>query len=173
MPLPNFQDKFGEIPLFSGKDFWKYKKKLGIRPEIDPPFGVIFTFQPKLMNYIIKNYPVNKIDNIFSDFYILEENQERIGICGNFGIGACSVVADQTIDILLDREVVGVICPAITYMAACAAWFVRAGGHTEVIDQVFLPQSLISGLIDKFPCPVSSVHHFTCCVNMTAQASFG
>ena len=66
MPLPNFQDKFGETSLLNGKEFWKYKKKLGNIPEIDPPNSVIFTFQPKLMNYIINNYSVKKIDNIFT-----------------------------------------------------------------------------------------------------------
>ncbi|MHA2129872.1 MAG: phosphorylase family protein, partial [Promethearchaeota archaeon] len=88
MPLPNFQDKYGETSLLNGKEFWKYKKKIGNLPIIDPPNGVIITFQPNLMNYIIKNYNVKKIDKVFNEFYILEEEKIKIGICGNFGIGA-------------------------------------------------------------------------------------
>jgi len=88
MPLPNFPNKYNETSLINGKDFWEYKKKLGRYPEIDPPKGVIFTFQPNLMTYIITNYAVKKIENVFGDFYLLEQAQGNIGICGNFGIGA-------------------------------------------------------------------------------------
>lgn len=40
------------------------------------------------MTHIIKNYPVQKIKDVFGEFYILEQTQGNIGICGNFGIGA-------------------------------------------------------------------------------------
>jgi len=88
MPLPNFPDKYRETSLVSGKDFWEYKKNIGRYPEIDPPKGVVFTFQPNLMTYIINNYTVKKVENVFGDFYLLEQSQGNIGICGNFGIGA-------------------------------------------------------------------------------------
>ncbi len=90
MPFPNFSDKYRETPLLNGKNFWEYRKKMGRYPEIDPPKGVIFTFQPKLMDYIIKNYRVKKIENVIREFYLFEKSQGNIGICGNFGIGAPS-----------------------------------------------------------------------------------
>jgi uridine phosphorylase len=88
MPFPNFPDKYHYTPIINGKDFWKYKKEMGRYPEIVPPKGVIFTFQTKLMTHIINNYPVKKIEDVFGNFYILEQTQGNIGICGNFGIGA-------------------------------------------------------------------------------------
>ena len=88
MAFPNFPDKYDGTSIINGKDFWKYKKELGIYPEIDPPKGVIFTFQPSLMTHIINNYPVKKIRNVFGDFYLMEQSQGNVGICGNFGIGA-------------------------------------------------------------------------------------
>ena len=88
MAFPNFPDKYDGTSIINGKDFWKYKKELGIYPEIDPPKGVIFTFQPSLMTHIINNYPVKKIRNVFGDFYLMEQSQGNFGICGNFGIGA-------------------------------------------------------------------------------------
>lgn len=90
MPFPNFSDKYRETPLLNGKNFWEYRKKMGRYPEIDPPKGVIFTFQPKLMDYIIQNYRVKKIENVIREFYLFEKSQGNIGICGNFGIGAPS-----------------------------------------------------------------------------------
>ncbi len=88
MPFPNYPNKFRETPVIKGKDFWKYKKEMGRYPVIVPPKGVIFTFQPNLMTHIINNYFVKKVKDIFGDFYILEQTQGNIGICGNFGIGA-------------------------------------------------------------------------------------
>ena len=88
MPFPNLPDKYRGISLFNGKDFWEYKKNIKRYPEILPPKGIIFTFQPNLMTYILNNYPVKKIEYMFGDFYLLEQSHGNIGICGNFGIGA-------------------------------------------------------------------------------------
>lgn len=88
MPFPNFINKYQEIPLVQAKDFWEYKRELGIYPEVDPLVGVIFTFQTKLMNFIVENYKVKKIEHVFGEFYILEDSKEKIGITGNFGVGA-------------------------------------------------------------------------------------
>lgn len=88
MPFPNFPSKFRETSRTKARDFWQYKKEIGIYPDIDPPKGVIFTFQKILMNYIIENYPMRKVDHVFGDFYLLETDNGNIGITGNFGIGA-------------------------------------------------------------------------------------
>ncbi|MHA1988452.1 MAG: nucleoside phosphorylase [Promethearchaeota archaeon] len=90
MPFPNLPDKYRETSLLNGKNLWDYRKNIGRYPEIKPPKGVIFTFQSKLMTHIINNYVVKKIENIHGDFYLLEQAQGNIGICGNFGIGAPS-----------------------------------------------------------------------------------
>jgi len=88
MPFPNFPGKFRERPLARAINSWQYKKKLGIYPDIDPPKGVIITFSNRLINYIINNYPLKKVANVFHDFYIIEDHNCSIGITANFGIGA-------------------------------------------------------------------------------------
>jgi uridine phosphorylase len=88
MPYPIFPEKYREKSLLTAKDMLNYKKKLGLYPKIKPPIGVIFTFQPNLMHFIVKNYPVKKVRFLFGDFYILEDTDGKVGICGNFGIGA-------------------------------------------------------------------------------------
>lgn len=88
MPFPNYVKKLQGNPLINRNKFWEYKKELGIYPEIDPPKGIIFTFQPKLLNYIINHYAVKKVNHVFGEFYILETNNKQVGITGNFGIGA-------------------------------------------------------------------------------------
>jgi uridine phosphorylase len=91
MPFPNFPNKHRETTLTNWKDIWEYRKNINKYPEIDPPKGVIFTFHSTLMTYIINNYEVKKIENFFGDFFLLEQSQGNIGICGNFGIGAPSI----------------------------------------------------------------------------------
>ena len=89
MTFPNYPNKYREKSFVNAKDFWKYKKELGRYPDIDPPKGVIICYSPTIFNYIIENYSLKKIDGVFGDyFYLLNEKDNQIGICGNFGIGA-------------------------------------------------------------------------------------
>jgi uridine phosphorylase len=89
MLYPHFPGKHREKSFVTAKNFWNYKRKLGRIPKIKPPKGVIICYSTRIFNYIIKNYSVKKIDYVFGDyFYILEETNEKIGICGGFGIGA-------------------------------------------------------------------------------------
>ncbi len=88
MPFPNFPYKHDEKPLLKAKDFWDYKRKIGHIPEIKPPIGVILCYSPKLLNFIIDNHNVKKIEHVVGDFfYVLDGEDFQIGICGGFGIG--------------------------------------------------------------------------------------
>ncbi len=88
MAFPNFLNKYNEKPLLKAKDFWDYKKKIGAIPNIDPPRGVILCYSPTLLNYILNNYDVKRIDHVVGEFfYLLEEKGTQIGVCGGFGIG--------------------------------------------------------------------------------------
>ena len=88
MPFPNFPNKYHEKSFVTAQDFWKYKKKIGRIPHIDPPKAVILCYSSILFNYLIEYLQIKKIDYVFDDyFYLLEEKGETIGICGAFGIG--------------------------------------------------------------------------------------
>ncbi|MCJ7650346.1 MAG: nucleoside phosphorylase [Candidatus Lokiarchaeota archaeon] len=88
MTFPNFPNKYDEKPLLKAKDFWDYKKKIGSIPEIDPPLGVILCYSPTLLNFIINNHNVKKVEHVVGNFfYVLDEGDFQIGICGGFGIG--------------------------------------------------------------------------------------
>jgi len=89
MPFPNFPEKYHEKSFATATKSWSYKKELGRIPKIAPPKGTIICYSSGLFNYIINNHKVKKIKYVFGDFfYILEENNKQIGICGGFGIGA-------------------------------------------------------------------------------------
>ena len=89
MTYPNYQDKYKEESLVKATDFWDYKREMRHVPKISPPKGLIMCYSPTLFNYIKEEHVVKHIPYVFGDyFYILEENDSQIGICGGFGIGA-------------------------------------------------------------------------------------
>jgi uridine phosphorylase len=89
MTFPNFPNKHRERAVVQAENFWKYKKELGIYPDIEPPKGVIICYSPTILNYIVENYSLTKIDNVFGkDFYLLNDSDKKIALCGTFGIGA-------------------------------------------------------------------------------------
>ncbi|TFG16078.1 MAG: purine phosphorylase [Promethearchaeota archaeon] len=89
MSFPNYPQKYRARSFVTAKDFWRYKKEIGRVPKEKPPKGVIICYSPSLMSHIINNHPIIKVEEVFGDyFYLLEEFNKQIGICGGFGIGA-------------------------------------------------------------------------------------
>jgi uridine phosphorylase len=89
MAFPNYPNKHPEKSFLNAKDFWKYKKKLGKLPDIEPPKGVIICYSPSFMNYVVENNPVTKVENVFGNyFFLLNDCEKEIAICGAMGIGA-------------------------------------------------------------------------------------
>lgn len=89
MAFPNFPNKYNKKAVVQAKDFWKYKKELGLFPDFEPPKGVIICYSPTILNYIVEHYSLTQIDNInANNFYLLNDSDKKIAICGTIGIGA-------------------------------------------------------------------------------------
>lgn len=89
MVFPNFPNKYNEKPVVQAKDYWKYKKELGVFPDIEPPKGVIICYSPTILNYVVKHYSLTQVDNVHANrFYLLNDSNDEIAICGTIGIGA-------------------------------------------------------------------------------------
>ncbi|MFX1538132.1 MAG: nucleoside phosphorylase, partial [Promethearchaeota archaeon] len=88
MHFPNFPDKHKEEALITPKRNMVYRKARGRYPNFTPPQGVIIVYQRALLNYIITNYPVNQTDGFLGNFYLLEDTNNQVGVCGNFGFGS-------------------------------------------------------------------------------------
>jgi len=94
MPFPNFKNKHLHDSMISPDDFIIYKKLLGQVPKGRPPEGVILCYDKKLMNSIIAKHKTKKLDFFLGEFYLIAETKNKVGIIGNFGIGApVSVIA--------------------------------------------------------------------------------
>jgi len=89
MVFPNYPNKYNEKTVVQAKDFWKYKKELGVFPDIEPPKGVIICYSPTILNYIVEHYSLTQVDNVHANkFYLLNDSDKKIAICGTIGVGA-------------------------------------------------------------------------------------
>ncbi len=93
MPLPNFKKKHLYSALFTPQDFLNYLKKIGKYPRFKPPDGVIFCYSNRLLKGAVKDFKGREVKWPGTSFYIFRKNKKRIGLVGNFGIGAPVAVA--------------------------------------------------------------------------------
>jgi hypothetical protein len=73
---------------------------------------------------------------------------------GLLGIGPGGIVTDQAVNVLLRREVEGLVLPAITDVATRALGDVGCRRDTKIVDDVLLAQSLAGLGADEVPRPV-------------------
>jgi uridine phosphorylase len=89
MVFPNFPNKYDKKAMVKAKDFWEYKKELGVFPDIEPPKGVIVCYSPTILNYVVEHYSLTQVDNVHANkFYLLNDSDNKIAICGTIGVGA-------------------------------------------------------------------------------------
>ncbi|MFX0114018.1 MAG: nucleoside phosphorylase [Candidatus Hodarchaeota archaeon] len=88
MSFPNFPNKHEKPSLVTPEVFMKYRKKIGRYPTFQPPRSVIFCYDRRLHEYILKNESTKKLEGFFGDFYLLEDTNHEIAVIANFGIGA-------------------------------------------------------------------------------------
>jgi uridine phosphorylase len=91
MTFPNFKNKHEQDSMFNPKDFMKYLKKIGKYPSFKVPKRVILCYSKSLMDYIIENHKVTKVEG-FGEMYLLGGVDNQIAIIGKFGIGAPGAV---------------------------------------------------------------------------------
>jgi uridine phosphorylase len=74
--------------LFSAKDMLAYRKRLGVGPNFAPPTGTILCLQSDPLKDAAKRYRGRRKRGFMADFYLLKRLEERVGLAGNFGVGA-------------------------------------------------------------------------------------
>ncbi len=93
MTFPNFKDKYKEKAVFSPVDFIDYKRNKGLLDGFTPPEGVILCYAGRLLRYVTENYTVTAVKSVSEGLHLIKETDNRVGITGNFGIGAPVAVA--------------------------------------------------------------------------------
>lgn len=92
MGFPNLRGKQNQDSMFNPTEFMNYQKKRGKFPKFRPPKGVILCYQRSLIEHILKNHKVTKVEGFYGEMYLLNETKGEVAIIGKFGIGSPVVV---------------------------------------------------------------------------------
>ncbi len=99
MSFPNLKGKHAHESMISPVEFMAYQKRIGKNPKFKPPVGVIICYQRSLIDYIVKNHKVTKVEGFHAETYLLNETGGKIAVIGKFGIGSPAVV--QLLEVLI------------------------------------------------------------------------
>lgn len=88
MGFPNMKGKHAKDSLYSPKEFMDYHRKKERCPKIKPPKSVIMCYDTRLINFIKRTHKTKRSKAFAGNLYTLPKTRNRIGITGNFGIGA-------------------------------------------------------------------------------------
>jgi uridine phosphorylase len=85
---PNFPGKHAADAFFSPQDFVDYRRRTGRMPPFPIPEGVILCYQRSLYEHVLAARDVAQAGGFAGEFYLLADTGGRVGLSGNFGIGA-------------------------------------------------------------------------------------
>jgi Uridine phosphorylase len=89
MPVPLDPAKYASKPFFNPSDFIDYVRDLGRLGDRPAPEAVILSYQKSLFDQICATRRVSQAEGYFAhQLRYLEEENGRIAIAGNFGVGA-------------------------------------------------------------------------------------
>lgn len=102
MSFPNDPDKYKYKSLFTAKDYNDYLRTVGQHPDFEIPKGVIFCYSRTLLKDILESVEHTVVPKFFAgDFYLLKDNDQTVGISGNFGAGApvVTTILEELVDL--------------------------------------------------------------------------
>jgi uridine phosphorylase len=92
MSFPNLKNKHGEDAMFSPAEFLKHTQAVGLVPKGKPCESVIMYYSKKDPSQYLPKFTLKKNDFFASDFYIIEETDNKIAVMSHFGVGAPAAV---------------------------------------------------------------------------------
>lgn len=88
MPFPNHPDKQSAEAIVTPQQKTAYKQSILDSDIARPPEAIILCYSRSLMDYLTETHEGQNIDHYYGDLYLFEESEYRVGVMGNFGIGA-------------------------------------------------------------------------------------
>jgi uridine phosphorylase len=92
---PNYAGKHAEEAMFTPADFVAYLRRAGALGEYEPPDGIVLCYQRSLFDHVLTAEGLERSPRkrAFRGMHRLPSTQGRIGIVGQFGIGAPAAAA--------------------------------------------------------------------------------
>lgn len=92
--IPLVKAKYSSPSIRTPASFEKYRKKINLWPKFKAPKSVIIVYDNRIMDYVEKNYSLDKRRAFCGDFWLLKDTKNEIAVYGNWGIGA-SLIATR------------------------------------------------------------------------------
>ncbi|WP_232702819.1 nucleoside phosphorylase [Halobacterium wangiae] len=99
MPFPNLPGKYDADPVATPDHNNEYRDERADGDAVEPPEGVVVCYSRSLMEYFVESYDGELVEQYYGDLYVLNDTDGRVGVLGEFGIGA------PTTAILMDELV--------------------------------------------------------------------
>lgn len=88
MAFPNHPEKHCAEPLVTPEKNNEYKQAVRAVDDANRPEAVILCYSKSLMDYLTNTYDGREVGNYYGDLYVFDDTGGRVGVLGNFGIGA-------------------------------------------------------------------------------------
>lgn len=87
MSYPIFPDKYKLPALLTAEHMIEFRRKHGLG-DLPAPDGVVLCLYKGVMKRFAWKYPSQHVNGFLGDVYLLKRTKGKVGVLGNFGIGA-------------------------------------------------------------------------------------
>lgn len=88
MSYPIFPDKYKLPALLTAEHMIEFRRKHGGLGNLPAPNGVVICLYKGMMKRFAWKYPSHHVSGFLGDVYLLKRTNGKVGVLGNFGIGA-------------------------------------------------------------------------------------
>ncbi len=88
MTYPIFPDKHKLEPMLTAEHMIEFRRKQGGLGDLPAPEGVVLCLYKGVMPRFAWKYPSRRVRSFLGDLYLLKRTGGKVGMVGNFGIGA-------------------------------------------------------------------------------------
>ncbi len=89
--LPICKEKYNSESIRTPKNFESYRRKINKWPNFKAPESIIICYDDRILEYVEKNYELEKYKSFCGDFWFLKETNNNLAIFGNFGLGSSMI----------------------------------------------------------------------------------
>src|SRR3990172_4053288 len=88
MSFPIFPDKHKLSPMLTAEQMIEFRRQHGGWGNLPAPHGVVLCLYKGVMKRFAWKYPSRQVGGFLGDLYLVKRTGGRVGVLGNFGIGA-------------------------------------------------------------------------------------
>ncbi len=93
MNFPIYPEKYKIPEMVTAEAMLEFRRKYSGLDHLQAPRGLVLCLYNGLMNRFAWRYPSRHITSFQCDLYLLKRTRSKVGVAGNFGMGAPAITA--------------------------------------------------------------------------------